>query len=180
MENKMPNLTQDEFAFLKKLAIELKTQDNIATAKPLVFTIRERFPIVGYDSNYADELCLIDEEGTIFTETTDVIKYIEDHYSDSEHQTVEEIAESIGETVDEFDFYSLSHLLNALGCTCEVSYWKMGERFKGAFLTSKSAEEHLKANRHHYVEDAEVYCTHGWRNPVLEQLLSIVEKFDIE
>lgn len=54
-----------------------------------------------------------------------------------------------------------------------------GEK-QGAFLTLKSAERHLKENNYNYSEKAHVYVSYGWRNPELEQLLNIIEKFDME
>lgn len=51
---------------------------------------------------------------------------------------------------------------------------------QGAFLTMKSAEKHLEENRHHYREEAHIYVSHAFRNPELEKLLDIIEKFDNE
>lgn len=54
-----------------------------------------------------------------------------------------------------------------------------GEK-QGAFLTLQSAERHLKENNYNYSEKAHVYVSYGWRNPELEKLLNIIEKFDKE
>lgn len=36
---------------------------------------------------------------------------------------------------------------------------------KNMFLLKSEAEQHLKANQHHYSKDAHVYCLHAWRAP---------------
>lgn len=54
-----------------------------------------------------------------------------------------------------------------------------GEK-QGAFLTLQSAERHLKENNYNYGKKAHVYVSYGWRNPELERLLNIIEKFDEE
>lgn len=54
-----------------------------------------------------------------------------------------------------------------------------GEK-QGAFLTLKSAEKHLQENNYNYSEKAHVYVSYGGRNPELEKLLNIIEKFDME
>ena len=61
-----------------------------------------------------------------------------------------------------------------------ISYGHHERELKNAFLTKKSAEQHLEENRHHYHEKAHVYVSYAWRNPELEKLLDILEKFDKE
>lgn len=51
---------------------------------------------------------------------------------------------------------------------------------RGAFLTMKSAEKHLKENSHHYDKTAHIYVSYAWKNEELERLLNIVEKFDLK
>lgn len=44
-----------------------------------------------------------------------------------------------------------------------------------AFLTKKSAEEHLKSNAHHYSPYARAYALSAWRNPVFERVIEIIK-----
>ena len=61
------------------------------------------------------------------------------------------------------------------------SGYRESSKYSGSFLSYTAAAEHLRLNSHHYHRDAIVYCTHAWRNPELETLLSIVENFgDVE
>ena len=39
------------------------------------------------------------------------------------------------------------------------------------FLTRKDADDHLKANRHHYTQHATSYAMTGWRSPRYEHLI---------
>jgi hypothetical protein len=48
------------------------------------------------------------------------------------------------------------------------------------FLTQIDAENHLRANDHHYHEEARTYCMHGWRNPRFERLIKILSKTDFD
>ena len=162
--------------FLVELAQKLKTQDNRATAKPLIFTIKEQVKIIGLDREYGEEVCLVDEEGGVYTSPEEVIEHIVDYIIQDETQTFEDFAKAYDVVVDETNLESLLELINVAGHEWTLSYYQTQERFRGEFLTEEAAIEHLQANRYHYNETATVYCKHAWRNPELEQLLTIVEK----
>lgn len=176
MTNLFNNLSTEDVQFLEELAKKLKSQPNYATAKPLIYTIREEIPVAGFGWEYTDELCLVDDEGTIYTSTEEVVECLLEDLAENEEQTLQSIANAYGLEVDETNFESLFELIEKLGQEWKLTYWKPQKRFSGEFLTEEAAENHLQANRHHYHSTARVYCKHAWRNPELEQLLSIVEK----
>lgn len=175
--NNLPALTTEELTFLKELASELRTQKNYATAKPLVFKIRETILVPGIDSDYAEGPCLVDEEGTLYLEPKKVIEVLEEEYLE-EGQTLDDLAKECDVDLNVEDLSSIFELLETLDWGWKWTYYQETERFSGSFLTEQAAQAHLEANYYHYNSTARVYCTHGWRNPELEQLLTIVEKFD--
>lgn len=177
MTNLFNNLSTEDVQFLEELAKKLKSQPNYATAKPLIFTIKEEIPVVGLEEGYGDEPCLVDEEGMLYTLTEEVVEYLLENLAEEEGQTLQSIANAYGLEVDETNFESLFELIQKSGQEWKLTYWKPQKRFTGEFLTEEAALKHLQANRHHYHSTACVYCKHAWRNPELEQLLSIVEKF---
>lgn len=182
MENLMGNLKVEDLTFLKELAKELKTQDNCATATPLIFKIRETNIVTGMDTEFVDNICIADCEGNLYIEPSELLEYIEETYAEEDDDTIETILNRAGFEDGDLnlnDFDDLNRLLEELGDDgWTVTGYVEEYTYKGEFLTRESAINHLESNRHHYKKDAVVYATHGWRNPVLEQLLEIVKKFD--
>ncbi|TDX48300.1 hypothetical protein [Orenia marismortui] len=165
-------LSKEEMEFLKDLGRELKEQDNLGTAKPLVWQIREDKKVFGLDPLYAeDRVCIVDCEGNTFYTVEEAMEDIEDwHYSNDE-----EVPQKVKEMDDLEELFN--YMSDELGMD-DLHYtgYEETHEYKGAFLTRKAAEIHLKKNHYHY-KNGTVYCNHGWRNPELKRLLEIVEKF---
>ena len=178
--NNLSNLTMEDLTFLKDLAKELRIQDSRATAKPLVFKIRETI-IEPYQDLWfvEDEICLISPKERVCLTSADVLEVLETYYP----RDYKRVMDFVSEREDLSYQTDLRELFDVLECL-ELDYnwtltgYKEVEKFSGEFLTARAAEAHLKENRHHYNETAHIYCARGWRNPELEQLLAIVEKFD--
>lgn len=175
--NNLPQLTMEDLNFLKGLAKQLREQPNYATAKPLVFQIQEKFLVPGFDENFGEMPCIVDEDCKMYVTPESVVEMIEEYYLE-ENQTLEALAEEVDHDLDCQDLFSLYELSERMEWGWKYTYCQEAERFSGAFLTEEAAEQHLQANYYHYHGSARVYCKHGWRNPELEQLLAIVEKFD--
>ena len=164
-------LTPDDVKFLTELANELKTQDCVATAKPVVFKVMETKKRVAMDPAYSDGMVLVlGEDGTEFFEADvaaaqDFLREYEFDDKDMEDldaiDTIEGLATFCEEKgIDDFHYTG----------------YERYEKFSGEFLTRRACERHIAANRHHY-EDPKVYTDYAWRNPEFERLLEIVEKF---
>ena len=180
--NNMTNiLTSEDLGFLKQLAYELKTQDNAATAKPLIFKIRETVKQKGVSEEYADGSYLVDEEtGREFYSVDELIEFLEEQdWMLNPAEEIENYAQRHGISFDEREIGCYGKALQKMGYDFFVGYYKEEIKLTGEFLTANSAEDYLKQNRHAHNETAHVYITHGRRNPVLERLLEIVEKFDM-
>lgn len=171
-------LTREDLVFLQGLAKELKAQDSRGTAKPLIYKIREEVVVTGLDADYGVGQCLISEDGKVyfFDEVCNLILSEHPDYDD-----VYKLAEDNGLELAEEDYEGMLSLFYELGMDgWQLSHFREEFKFSGEFLTYESAETHLKENRHHYNDTAVIYTAHAWRNPLLENLVTIIEKFDIE
>lgn len=165
-------LTADDRAFLVDLANTLRTQERLGTAKPVIYQILERIKELAADPDYADGMALA------LGEDADV--YYED-----------DIAEAKEWLWDWFEWDNAglrtlckANTLKALADFCEtagITYHYTGyrevERYTGFFLTREALQTHLEANGHHYKHPVSYAHYAGFRNPELERLLDIVEKF---
>jgi hypothetical protein len=156
-------LNKEDLEFLRELAHELKTQDNLCTRKPLVFQIADKriewIPTTEIDGEYG---VFLNDDWTNYDEES-LREYIKDEYE----VDIEDFEEML-EFLDEHDIkYTEARGIEKI-------------EYKGAFLTSRAARNHFECNDYHYGADSYVWCDSGWRNPELEKLLNIIEKFDVE
>jgi RNase H-fold protein (predicted Holliday junction resolvase) len=163
-------LTLDDIKFLKELAHELKTQDNVGTAKPIFFQIRENQRVYGMAEGYSDDVCLvIGDDGDSFDTVEEAISHLIEYY-ELEEDEVNNLNDL--NTLWEIEEYCQEHEINSF-----VVGYKEEPKYTGVFLTRSAIEQHIKLNHYHYKEPI-CYADHVWRNPQLEKLLEIVEKFD--
>jgi hypothetical protein len=171
-------LTKEDIMFLKELAIELKTQDRVATAKPVFYQVMEDKRIVGFDPDYSDQLVLlIGDEYDQFTdeELEEAKEFYINHWIDEEDN------EKIQEVESASNLEKLKEVIEQHDKTdCTLTAYQDESVYHNAFLTKKACELHISRNGYHY-NNPRIYVNHAWRNPELERLLEIVEKFaDIE
>ena len=167
----MDTLTPDDIEFLRSLANELKTQNTCGTAKPIFIQILEVERVVGFDPDYSDGTVLL--MGDDYTEI----------------KTIEDAKEFLGEYswIDPDDLAGLRDLEDVREfcghqdrIPCTLTGYKDTDRYHGCFLTRSGYDEHMRMNRHnyrHFHEPAKPYAQYMFRNPQLERLLTIVEKF---
>ena len=178
----MNQLSKEDLMFLKDLGTKLKTQENLGTAKPLIFQISYKEEIYGIDCNSEiDGDCIIGEDNEIFHDSEEVFDYILEKYSEYGN-TVTQIMKENDMDLENYgdleDFETLIELLNDLtACDWEYSHYRVETVYKGEFLTRDAAIKHLSENAHHYPSDAKIFIAQSWRNEELEKLLGIIEKF---
>jgi hypothetical protein len=168
-------LNTEDILFLKSLAKELKTQDRLYTGKPVIYQIREEDYITGIDPQWTDDICLIDTYGDtrIFKSTDEIKEYFNDHYSDEKY---EELLKDINESGDLEVVYEMLEAHDKAEGWVLTGYQKQ-HKYKNFFLTKKALDNHVKQNHYHY-EEPDYFINHAWRNPELQRLLEIVEKFE--
>ena len=165
-------LTTKDVEFLTTLANELKTQDTACTAKPVIYQIREAKKDVPIETDYADGVALIiGEDGESFYDD-DVVGAKESLICTWEFEWDERI--KLGEAKTLAD---IAQFCEDIGIRNHYTSYRNTETFQGFFLTKEALLRHLEANRHHYSEPVSYAQAAGWRNPELERLLTIVEKF---
>ena len=166
-------LTEEDVEFLKDLGRELKTQDTLCTAKPVLWQVNEVMKRYCMDPSYVDRACvLIGEDGGTHCDTVEEVKelLIEDYGINEE-----ELAH-----IDRLD--EVEDFCDESGITCYYTGYEEYENRSEFFLTHRAAREHIQRNGYHYAQgkDTGTWCAHIWRSPELERLLKIVEKFSLE
>lgn len=174
-------MTKEDKEFLAELAQELRTQDNCGTRNP-VWCIMDKEWVVKPEG-CGDELIICFNE-TDYTKEEFANELI-DNYSlrgeKKEDNAFEDIcectnAQDLRDTVLEYfsdvDIYDIDMVERTLeDCISEDAT---------AFLTKKSAEEHLRLNAHHYHKEARAYALSAWRNPVYERVIEIIKNTNWE
>lgn len=164
------NIDAKDRELLCKIISDYFSQDNVGTAYPIYFTIRDYEYVCAYEGITPDRYSAVaGHQDTFFHAETIkdlvlmlindrnlLIKF--DDYFNFDDPTIYDLQHHTSE--HELDFH------------CEVKQ----EVFKGFFLLKEEAANHLKNNAHHYSAQANVYCCHMWRTYETEALFNILRK----
>ena len=191
-------LSNDDIKFLKELQKELNTEDNVGTATPRYWVIRQPERIYHVDRDEADYYVFLDDDYQELT-LEELKNYLEDVYDDNlksvdikdgvlTFEYLDEFSEEIEKyTIDFYNSslessYSVDKVLELLELEVNVVYYKEIDATVDncMFLTQIDAENHLRANDYHYHEKARTYCMCGWRSPRFERLINILSKTDFD
>ena len=191
-------LSNDDIKFLKELQKELNTEDNVGTASPRYWVIRQPERIYHVDKDDADYFMFIDDDYQELT-LEELKNYLEDVYDDNlksvdikdgvlTFEYLNEFSEEIEKYTIDFNNpfldsgYSVDKVLELLELEVSVVYYKEIDVTVDncMFLTQIDAENHLRANDYHYHEKARTYCMCGWRSPRFERLINILSKTDFD
>ena len=191
-------LSNDDIKFLKELQKELNTEDNVGTANPRYWVIRQPERIYRVDRDEADYYVFLDDDYQELT-LEELKNYLEDVYDDNlksvdikdgvlTFEYLDEFSEEIEKyTIDFYNSsldsgYSVDKVLELLESDVSVAYYKEVDATVDncMFLTQIDAENHLRANDYHYHEKARTYCMCGWRSPRFERLIKILSKTDFD
>ncbi len=166
-------LTPDDIAFLTSLANALKSQDTVSTAKPIIYQIRQRQREIGADPDDSDGIVLGlgDDDEAFYDKDVDGARAW--------------LLEGFAWSPEELERIASASCLEDFADFCEesgrVNYRFTGyrniETYSGFFLTQRALLDHVQHNGHHYQDPVSYAQAAGWRNPELERLLRIIEKF---
>lgn len=136
---------------LKKIAEEIKTQDNMATADPIFILFdHEKVPT---DSDYSDEILYCyngsGDHCEIGTTKEEVLEFCKDN----------DIA--LPEDIDKYDI-AFEDFIDETEGLFKIHYLKK-RVYQQCFFTKKSAEQYLKSNKHHF-KDPLIWCDTLYRN----------------
>ena len=189
-------LSNDDIKFLKELQKEINTEDNVGTASPRYWVIRQPERIYHLDEYEADYYEFIDECDKYELTLEDLKDKLEflcyDNLKSVEVKDGVLTFEYFDEWSEEVEEYKVNYdncytdgrdkILELLESDISVVYYKeVDETVDNCmFLTQIDAENHLRANDYHYHEKARTYCMCGWRNPRFERLINILSKTDFD
>ena len=168
-------LTAKDIEFLTNLANELKEQNKhgYGNRTPIFIQVREPQREWGIDPDYADGLALIigDEHNTYMTveDATEALAeyYLDDLPDDEVHELLVSL-ESF-EDVEEF--------CNDRSIECFIGGYRDSNRYHQMFLTHSAFEQHMKMNGHNYDRQSSYWVDSFFRNPQMERVVEIIEKF---
>lgn len=189
-------LSNDDIKFLKELQKELNTEDNVGTATPRYWVIRQPERIYHLDEDEADYYVFIDEcdkyELTL-EDLKDKLEFLcDDNLKSVEVKDGVLTFEYFDEWLEEVEKYKVDYdncytdgrdkILELLESDVSVAYYKEVDATVDncMFLTQIDAENHLRANDYHYHEKARTYCMRGWRSPRFERLINILSRTDFD
>ena len=185
------DISQEDIEFLKRLQLEMNTQDTTGTADPRFWVIKGSERVI--DNENPDELVLQVDGSTVTSTTKETVKYLNDNILSDCNIDRENCKIETGYMWDfkltytedgEEEYEDLS--------TQEVNEFLANNGYDDAmivgisirpfmypntmFLTEKEAREHLERNHYHYSEDAHTYCMVAWRSPEVEKLWKILRE----
>ncbi len=189
-------IAKDGIKFLKELQTELNTQDNLGQADPRFWVIKGSEKIFGIEDGYEDGANIFLNGEVHATDMQTAHDYLQallaQEYSNRYAVNINKgiCCFSIDIQDKELEeFYEL----NSMKEVCEwleeyveddytcVNYKIVDKIYHNTmFLTQKDAEAHLRANSHHYSEDAHTYAMTAWRNPRMEKLIKLLQEIDWE
>ena len=189
-------LSNDDIKFLKELQKELNTEDNVSTASPRYWVIRQPERIYHLEEDEADYYVFIDEcdkyELTL-EDLKDKLEFLcDDNLKSVEVKDGVLTFEYFDEWLEEVEKYKVDYdncytdgrdkILELLESDVSVAYYKEVDATvdNRMFLTQIDAENHLRANDYHYHEKARTYCMCGWRSPRFERLINILSRTDFD
>ena len=185
------DISQEDIEFLKRLQLDMNTQDTTGTADPRFWVIKGSESVV--DNENPDELVLQVDGCTITSTTEETVKYLNDNilsdcninrenckigkgcildfilmYTEDGEEEYEDL---IVEEVNEFLANNGYDDVRIVGISFRPVVYP-----NTMFLTEKEAREHLERNHYNYSEDAHTYCMCAWRTPEVWWLWKILQE----
>lgn len=185
------DISQEDIEFLKRLQLEMNTQDTTGTADPRFWVIKGSESVINNED--PDELCLQVDGRTVTSTTEETVKYLNDNILPGNNIDRENCRIETGHTQD----FELTYMEDGEEVYEDLSTQEVNEFLANnghddtmiigisirpfmypntMFLTEKEAREHLERNYYHYSEDAHTYCMVAWRSPEVEKLWKILRE----
>jgi hypothetical protein len=163
----------DDKEYVQEFIQKMNTQNNRCTATPFYYVIMD----VGYEASYHEG------EG----DRVSIVVDTESYHGETIKEAVEELVncEVIDGLPKEIDIEDPSDVQSYMEDKVQYFngiFWeKEKDVERGVFFTETDAENHLRANKHHYSSRAKTYVKHAWRAPELEQFFkSVARLVDME
>ena len=162
---KKRELNQEDVEFLKRLQLEMNTQDTTGTADPRFWVIKGSERAINNED--PDELCLQVDGSTVTSTTEETVKYLNDNILPDNNIDRENCRIETGYTQD----FELTYMEDGEEVYEDLSTQEVNEFLANnghddtmiigisirpfmypntMFLTEKEAREHLERNHYHY------------------------------
>ena len=168
-------LTAEDIDFLTKLANELKEQNKhgYGNRTPIFIQVREPQKEWGIDPSYADGVALVigDENNKYMTVDGAKEALAENYLDDLPDDEAHEILVSLE------SFEDVEEFCNDRSIECFIGGYRDYNRYHQMFLTHSAFEQHMKMNAHNYSRDTSYWVDSFFRNPQMERVVEIIEKF---
>lgn len=185
------SLTQDDLVFLKELQHELNNQPTLATADPRYWVIRdyeyreatsndEIDAVEFFEDGSSEIICLNEAVERVYRKKLLLggVDHAEDWLKDNSIQFDEHGYMWLGSQIAFEGAIKEYAENNMLDCMFLTKVWAIVPCTM--FLTLREAEEHLKANFHHYSTEAHAYGMCAWRSPEVAQLIKLLHTVDFD
>lgn len=141
-------------------------QDNCGTAYPIYFTIRDVEWIPSYWPEEGDRFTYV-KDGEISESADSLSGLLLKLKANEDYEWHDLISTTFSSSFDA-DYFTEK---NGGHIFAEKKSWKE----QNMFLLKSEAHEHLKANAHHYSDEAHVFCHHAWRAPRQEKFFEALK-----
>lgn len=185
------SLTQDDLVFLKGLQHVLNNQPTCATADPRFWVIRDYEyreatrddgidAVEFFEDGSGEIICLNEAVERAYRDKLlfGGVDHAEDWLKDNSIQFDEHGYMWLGSQSAFEDAIKEYAENNMLDCVFLTKVWAIVPCTM--FLTLHEAEEHLKANFHHYTTEAHAYGMCAWRSPEVAQLIKLLHTVDFD
>jgi hypothetical protein len=156
---------------IKDLVNQYFTQDNLSTAYPIYWCIEDYvyYPVYSENHHYDRYVLVQDNEPLCYgKDIAELFKNL--LLCNSEHKiSVNDVTE-IKCSHSFINNIAVNDNLIDIYCEEKIAV------YKNMFLFKEEAQKHLELNKHHYSNDARIYCCHSWRSPDTEKLLNLLKK----
>ena len=146
-------ISEESYQFLKDLIHEIDTQDNRATANPILYTIHEKV-----------ERDRATGRGTV--------KYYDGEESIIDEDEVWELAKDHG--LEDEPFEDILEQLKLEPLDIETT-WEVSSFNTNVFLTEKACRQHIRINGHN-LNEPKIHVSHAFRNPEMEDLFKAIRE----
>lgn len=152
-------ISDEMYDKLISLATEITTQNPRGTRYPHIFQIRNWKKQYDWGLNGDIQIWI-----TEYGDEIETIEEFKEFLEDNNHKIPDNLEDVWN------DYWVMEEFIEDNNIELKYCTYTLEPIFENCFLSEKAAQEHLKSNYYHYHKNADVYLTHGWRNPEMEMI----------
>lgn len=168
-------MNNETINFLKNLQNIMKTQDTDIQAKPRFWVVRDYKFVASYEG-CGERVSIILPSDNHAVPIEEYYDYIIENSSEEDYSL--NLLEELKLEVNMGDYEGILEWCKRNDRDDAFLFEEIEEAFIAPntfFITKEEAQNHIKANKHHYTNRAHTYAMTAWRSPVVEKLWDILE-----